>query len=88
MEFFFVIFYKKIDKVSIEMLYPVNKILMLEQFIFGGKENALIDLAFLHNLTAFADVSVFVKYLFFRADVFPVFVIEHIACSSFFYGFG
>lgn len=33
MEFFFVIFYKKIDKVSIEMLYLVNKILLLEQLI-------------------------------------------------------
>ena len=31
MKFFFVIFYKKVDKVSIEMLYLVNKILLLEQ---------------------------------------------------------
>lgn len=43
MEFFFIIFYKKVDKVGIEMLYFVNKILLFEQLIFGGKESALID---------------------------------------------
>ena len=88
MEFFFVIFYKKVDKVSIEMLYLVNKILLLEQLVLGSKEIALIYFAFLHDFTAFADISVFVKYIFFGADVFSLFVIEHIACGSFFYGFG
>ena len=38
MKFFFIIFYKKIDKVSIEMLYFVNKIFLLEQLILGGKK--------------------------------------------------
>ena len=74
MEFFFVIFYKKIDKVSIEMLYLVNKILLPEQLILGGKKIALIDFAFLHDFTIFADISVFVKYLFFRADVFSLLI--------------
>jgi len=42
MEFLFVIFYKKVDKVGIEMLYLVNKILLLEQLVLGSKEIALI----------------------------------------------
>ena len=67
------------------MLYLVNKILLLEQLVLGSKEIALIYFAFLHDFTAFADISVFVKYLFFGADVFSLFVIEHIACGSFFY---
>ena len=61
MEFFFVIFYKKIDKVSIKMLYFVNKIFLLEQLILGGKKIALINFAFLYDFTAFADISVFIK---------------------------
>lgn len=46
MEFLFVIFYKKIDKVSIEMLYLVNKILLLEQLVLGGKKTVFINFAF------------------------------------------
>ena len=88
MEFFFVIFYKKVDKVSIEMLYLVNKILLLEQLVLGSKEIALIYFAFLHDFTAFADISVIVEYLFLGANMFSVFIIEHIAGGDFFYGFG
>ena len=47
-----------------------------------------INFAFFHDFTAFVDISVFIKYLFLGADVFPVFIIEHIACGGFFYGFG
>ncbi|NBI61418.1 hypothetical protein D3Z53_26440 [Lachnospiraceae bacterium] len=73
MEFLFVIFYKKIDKVSTEMLYLVNKILLLEQLVLDGKKTALINFALLHDFTAFADIPVFVKYLFLGANVFPVY---------------
>ena len=88
MKFFFVVFYKKIDKVGIEMLYLVNKIFLLEQLTLGGKKTSLIDFSFLHDFTAFADISVFAEYLFLGSDMSPVFVIEHIACRGFFYGFG
>ena len=38
MKFFFVIFYKKIDKVGIKMLYLVNKILLLQKLCWPEKE--------------------------------------------------
>ena len=58
------------------MLYLVNKVLLPEQIVLGGNKTSLIHFAFLHDFTAFADISVFVKYLFFRADVFSVFIIK------------
>ena len=70
------------------MFYFINKILLLEQLVLGGKKTVFINFAFFHDFTAFADISVFIKYLFLGADVFPVFIIEHIACGVFFYGFG
>ena len=47
------------------------KIFLLEQLILGDKKTAFIDLTFFHDLAAFTDFSVFVKYLFLNADVFP-----------------
>ena len=64
MEFLFIIFYKKTDKVSIEMFYFIIKILLLEQLVLGGKKTVFINFAFFHDFTAFADISVFIKYLF------------------------
>ena len=66
----------------------IHKVLLLKQLVLGSKEGSLIYFAFLHNLTPFADFSVFIKYFFLGADVLPLFVIEHIAGSNLFYGFG
>lgn len=87
-QFLFVVFYQSIDKIGVKVFYFVHKVVLLEELILGGKDVALIHFTFLHNLTPFADISIFIKYLFLGADVFPLLVIEHIPCCSFFYGFG
>lgn len=45
------------------------------------------QLLFFNYLTIFADIPTIIQYLFFSANMFSMFIVEHITCRNLFYGF-